>query len=66
LAFGSWPNQINGVEVLARDLSLFPASDYQELHARLTRVRRMLTALLQSIENSDVLQATSQRLKAKS
>jgi four helix bundle protein len=52
--------------LLARDLSLLPASDYQELHARLTRVRRMLTALLQSIENSDVLQATSQRLKAKS
>ncbi len=52
--------------LLARDLSLLPASDYQESHARLTRVRRMLTALLQSIENSDVLQARSQRLKAKS
>ncbi len=34
--------------LLARDLSLFPASDYQELHARLTRFRGMLTALLRS------------------
>jgi len=30
--------------LLARDLSLLPASDYQELHVRLTRVCRMLTS----------------------
>jgi four helix bundle protein len=51
--------------LLARDLSLLPASDYQELQARLTRVRRMLTALLQSIESSDAFKAKSQQLRAK-
>jgi four helix bundle protein len=54
--------------LLARDLSFLPASDYQELHARLTRVRRMLTSLLQSIEESTMLrvQAKSQKPTAKS
>jgi len=51
--------------LLARDLSLFAASDYQELHVRLIRVRRMLTSFLQSIESSNAVQAKSQKLKAK-
>lgn len=54
--------------LLARDLSLLGASDHQELHVRLTRVRRMLTSLLQSIEESTMLrvQAKSQKPTAKS
>jgi hypothetical protein len=54
--------------LLARDLSLLEASDYQELNLRLSRVRRMLTSLLQSIENSipERHQAKSQKLRAKS
>ena len=39
--------------LVARDLSLVAASDYQESHIRLTRVRRMLTSLLQTIENAN-------------
>jgi four helix bundle protein len=54
--------------LVARDLSLVAASDYQESHIRLTRVRRMLTSLLQSIENSSASrrQAKSQQPRAKS
>ena len=54
--------------LLARDLSLTPASDHQALNAQLVRVRRMLPSLLQSIEDSNVVrnQANSQKLKAKS
>ena len=47
--------------LLARDLSLVAASDYEEPHIRLIRARRMLTSLLQSIENS-----SASRCQAKS
>jgi len=54
--------------LLARDLPLLPASDYQELHVRLTRVRRMLTSLLHSSDESSMLrvQAKSQNPTAQS
>jgi 23S rRNA-intervening sequence protein len=53
---------------VARDLSLISASDYQQSHNRLTRVRRMLTSLLQTIENASGFrrQAKSQQPRAKS
>ena len=54
--------------LVARDLSLVAASDYQQLHIRLTRVRRMLTSLLQTIENAKDprREAKSQQPRAKS
>ncbi len=46
--------------LLARDLSLLCASDYSGLYDRLSRVRRMLTALLQRVDGPNTSEAKSQ------
>jgi four helix bundle protein len=51
--------------LLARDLNLIPAKNYEELHQQTTELKRMLTAFMQKL-SAEPLSAESFALKISS